>query len=260
MISWFINLPNYTEAFLAGIFTWLITTIGSSLVFFIKKINADIMNRMLSFAAGIMIAASFWSLLSPGIEMAINLGMNAILIISLGFMSGGILIYIGNKYIGNQNIKLNNKRNKMLIFAITLHNIPEGLAIGVAFGSVITGVNDANLIGAFLLALGIGIQNFPEGAAISMPLLKNNHSKLKAFLIGSASAIVELIAALLGALLVLKIQYLLPFMLSFAAGAMIYVVVKELIPESQSKEKQDQMALFALIGFTIMMILDVALG
>ena len=263
MIEYFLNLNHIAQAFIATTFTWLITAMGSAIVFFFKKVNKTFMDGMLGFAAGVMIAASFWSLLSPSIEMATSLKMNAWLTATLGFLAGGVLLFIGDKIFDvlNKN-KSNNskKRVMMLISSITLHNIPEGLAVGIAFGSINYGLEGATIISACLLALGIGLQNFPEGSAVSIPLLREGYSRRKAFFYGGLSAVVEPISGIIGALLVLKIRLLLPFLLAFAAGAMIYVVVEELIPESQTNQKKDYMALFTLIGFSIMMILDVALG
>ena len=226
---------------------------------------------MLAIAAGVMIAASFFSLLNPATEMAINLKMIPWLITFIGFISGGLLLFIGDKLFNHFDKKINKnkkeekerksfKRCLMLIFSITLHNIPEGLAVGVAFGSTAYSLEGATLTSAMLIALGIGIQNFPEGTAVSVPLRREGMSRKKAFFYGQLSGLVEPISGVLGALLVLKIRILLPFLLSFAAGAMIYVVVEELIPESQTNKKKDLMSLFTIIGFTIMMILDIALG
>ncbi len=266
MLNYFTHLDFVLQALIATIFTWSITAIGASLVFFFKKINKNVMDAMLGFAAGVMIAASFWSLLSPAIDMAEKLKMTAWIIVTLGFLSGGILLFIGDKlftlYSKKKHYKHNGsfKRCLMLVFSISLHNIPEGLAVGVAFGSVAYGLAGATIGSAWLLALGIGLQNFPEGTAVSVPLRREGLSRKKAFYYGQLSGIVEPISGVIGALLVLKIRLLLPFLLSFAAGAMIYVVVQELIPESQTNKKKDLMAFFTLIGFSIMMILDVALG
>lgn len=264
MIEHFLSLNHIVQAFLATTFTFLITVLGAAIVFFFKKVNKTFMDGMLGFAAGVMIAASFWSLLSPSIEMANSLNLNSWLIATLGFLSGGILLFISDKIFDildkNKNNNSSKKRVMMLISSITMHNIPEGLAVGIAFGSISYGLEGATIISACLLALGIGLQNFPEGSAVSIPLLREGYSRKKAFLYGSLSAIVEPISGVIGALLVLKIRLLLPFLLAFAAGAMIYVVVEELIPESQTNKKKDYMALFTLIGFSIMMILDVALG
>lgn len=265
MINWFIDLNPVIQALLATIFTWLITAIGAAFVFFFKKVNKTVLDAMLGFSAGVMIAASFWSLLSPAIDMANNLKMTSWLIVFLGFFSGGVLLFIGDKVFNKLGKKISGgsdsfKRCSLLIFSITLHNIPEGLAVGVAFGSVAYGLNGATLVAACLLALGIGIQNFPEGTAVSLPLRREGFSRTKSFWYGQLSGIVEPIAGILGALLVLKIRCMLPFLLSFAAGAMIYVVVQELIPESQTNKNKSVMALFTLVGFSVMMILDVALG
>ena len=264
MIEYFLSLNHIVQALIATTFTFLITVLGAAIVFFFKKVNKTFMDGMLGFAAGVMIAASFWSLLSPSIEMANSLNLNSWLIATLGFLSGGILLFISDKIFDildkNKNTNSSKKRVMMLISSITMHNIPEGLAVGIAFGSISYGLEGATIISACLLALGIGLQNFPEGSAVSIPLLREGYSRKKAFLYGSLSAIVEPISGVIGALLVLKIRLLLPFLLAFAAGAMIYVVVEELIPESQTNEKKDYMALFTLIGFSIMMILDVALG
>lgn len=264
MIEFFSNLDHTIQALLATIFTWSVTALGASFVFFFKKVNKNVMDAMLGFAAGVMIAASFWSLLAPSIEMAENLNMTAWQIAFLGFFSGGLLLFIGDKIFQkldkSENKKSSFKRSMMLISSITLHNIPEGLAVGVAFGSLKYGLDGVTLASACLLAFGIGLQNFPEGTAVSVPLRREGFSRKKAFFIGQLSGIVEPIAGVIGALLVLKIRMLLPFLLAFAAGAMIYVVVQELIPESQTNKRKDLMALFTLIGFSIMMILDVALG
>ena len=258
------------QALIATVFTWMVTALGAAIVVFFKKINKNVMDALLGFAAGVMIAASFWSLLEPAIEMAIDLKMKAWWISFLGFLSGGLLLFIGDKFFDlistNKNEKNDLKkgsikRSLMLIFSITLHNIPEGLAVGVSFGTLAYNLGgNSSLLEACLLALGIGLQNFPEGSAVSIPLRREGFSRKKAFFFGQLSGIVEPIAGVIGAILVIKIRNLLPFLLSFAAGAMIYVVVEELIPESQTNKKKDLMALFTLIGFGIMMILDVALG
>lgn len=263
MIEYLIKLNPVIQALIATIFTWFITLLGSSIVFLFKKINKTVMDGMLGFAAGIMIAASFFSLLSPAMEMAKNLNKKVWLIVSLGFLIGGLFLFIGDKifdYTNKKRKKKNiNKRIIMLILSITLHNIPEGLAVGVAFGSIAYGLDGATLSSACILALGIGIQNFPEGCAVSVPLLREGLSKKKAFFLGQLSGIVEPISGVIGAMLVLKIRSILPFFLSFAAGAMIYVVIQELIPTSQSNKKKDLMALFSIIGFIVMMILDISI-
>lgn len=267
MADWFKNLDPVFQTLIATVFTWSITALGAALVFFFKKVHKNIMDAMLGFAAGVMIAASFWSLLSPAIEMADNLKMNSWLVAFIGFFAGGGLLYLGDKiytvYEKKNPVKKREKSFKrvmMLIFSITLHNIPEGLAVGVAFGSVPYHLDGATLVAAITLAIGIGLQNFPEGTAVSVPLRREGYSRKRAFFNGQLSGIVEPIAGVIGTLLVLKTRILLPYFLAFAAGAMIYVVVEELIPESQTNTKKDLMALFTLIGFSIMMILDVALG
>lgn len=250
-------------ALFATIFTWALTAAGAGLVFFFKKINKSLLDAMLGFAGGVMIAASFWSLLSPAIELSGELGQNTWLVALCGFMCGGFLLFLGDKIFSRCESKLadsSKKRCLMLILSITLHNIPEGLAVGVAFGSLNYGLEGASLSSALMLALGIGLQNFPEGSAVSLPLLREGHSAKKSFFYGQMSGLVEPIAGLIGALLAICMRIVLPFLLSFAAGAMIYVVVEELIPESQANERKDLMALFTLVGFSVMMVLDVALG
>ena len=260
------DLSPVMGALLATLFTWSITALGASIVFFFKKVNKTLMDALLGFAGGVMIAASFFSLISPALEMAEELNMTSWLIISLGFLSGGILLFISDKvydYLEKKRKKENSSKAKrcfMLISSITIHNIPEGMAVGVAFGSIAYSLTGSTLASALTLALGIGLQNFPEGSAVSLPLRREGYSRKKAFFYGQLSGIVEPIAAVIGALLVLKIRIILPFLLAFAAGAMIYVVVEELIPESQTNKKKDLMALSTILGFMVMMILDVALG
>ena len=269
MINFFQELSPVMQAFLATLFTWGVTMLGASIVFFFREVKKGIMDALLGFSAGVMIAASFWSLLSPAIDMANSMKMISWLVVFLGFFSGGLLLFLGDKLYDFMQKKTRKrasstshrlKRCLMLVFSITLHNIPEGLVVGVAFGSLAYSLEGSTLASALTLALGIGLQNFPEGSAVSLPLRREGLSRRKAFFFGQLSGVVEPIAAIIGAILVLKIQVLLPFLLAFAAGAMIYVVVEELIPESQSNKKKDLMALFTLIGFSIMMILDVALG
>lgn len=262
MVEWFLSLDCVTQALIATLFTWFITALGAAFVFFFKKVNKSVMDAMLGFAAGVMIAASFWSLLSPAIDMADSLGMISWIVIFVGFIGGGLLLFVGDKILERSIKKQDNKfkRVVMLIFSITLHNIPEGLAVGVAFGSLSYGLSGASITAACMLALGIGLQNFPEGSAVSVPLRREGYSRKKSFFYGQLSGIVEPISGVIGALLVLKVRLLLLYLLSFAAGAMIYVVVQELIPESQTNEKKSLMALFTLIGFSVMMVMDVALS
>ena len=261
MSNFIFNLNPIIQALLATLFTWAVTALGAALVFMFKKIHKNILDSMLGIAAGVMIAASFWSLLSPSIEMANVLKINIILSVAGGFLSGGLLLFIGDKVMNKiQNKSSNLKRTLMLIVSITLHNIPEGLAVGVAFGSTLYGLDGATLMSAWTLAIGIGIQNFPEGTAVSVPLRREGFSRNKSFIYGMLSGIVEPISGVLGALLVLKVRIILPFLLAFAAGAMIYVVIQELIPESQTNENKEVISMCTLIGFTIMMLLDVLLG
>ena len=261
MINFFYELNPAIQSFIAGIFTFLITAFGASSVFLFKKFNKTLLDSFLSISAGVMIAASFFSLINPAIEMSKSLNQIPIIVLLIGILGGTILLFISDK-IFTKKIKTSNtnKRNSLLFFSILMHNIPEGMAIGVAFGSVIYGLDGATIGAAITLAIGIGIQNFPEGSAISLPLVSSGMKKWKAFLYGSLSAIVEPISATIGALLVLKLNIILPYLLAFAAGAMLYVVIEELIPESQNTEKKDLMAFITLIGFCIMMTLDIVLG
>ena len=229
MFNWFLNINYVYQALIATIFTYLVTLLGASIVFFFKKINKNIMDAMLGFAAGVMMAASYFSLLAPAIEASEELKLIPWLISFLGFFAGGILLFIADK-IFNKIFTKKNKRILMLISSITIHNIPEGMAVGIAFGSTFYGINGATIISAIMLAIGIGLQNFPEGSAVAIPLLREGMSRKKSFFYGQLSAIVEPIFGIIGALLVLKVRILLPFFLSFAAGAMIYVVVSELVP------------------------------
>lgn len=266
MIDYIFNLNPIIQALIATLFTWSVTLIGAAVVFFFKKINKNFMDAMLGFAAGVMIAASFFSLIMPALDMANNLKLISWFVVSTGFILGGLLLFIGDKVY--ERFEKNSKKKKnerlkrciMLISSITLHNIPEGMAVGVAFGSIVYGLDGATVAAAWTLALGIGLQNFPEGSAVSIPLRREGFSRRKSFFLGQLSGFVEPISGVIGAILVIKMRILLPYLLSFAAGAMIYVVVQELIPESQTNKKKEVMALFTLIGFMVMMILDVALG
>jgi len=271
MVNWIQSFHPIVQALIATLFTWFVTALGAATVFGTKNLSKKMLDGMLGFAAGVMIAASFWSLLAPGIELAENMGMNAWLMAAFGFMSGGIVLRLADKLLPHihPGTDLNTKdgppssmkRSTLLVVAITLHNIPEGLAVGVAFGAVAAGIESASIGSAIALAIGIGIQNFPEGAAVSFPLRRDGMSKWKSFLIGQYSGMVEPVAGVAGATFVLYMREFLPFALCFAAGAMIFVVVEELIPESQKEEKNiDFSTMATMIGFTVMMILDVALG
>lgn len=265
MINIFVNLNPIYQALIAGMVTFFITVLGSSMVLFFKTVNKMTMDIMLSIAAGIMLSASYFSLLKPAIEIAITYKYIVWLVISLGFILGGITLLFGNKLIDvffkntDKSNSISFKRCIMLFMAITLHNIPEGLVIGVAFGAIFHGFNSADLISAITLTIGIAIQNFPEGGAISLPLRRDGLSREKAFIFGAISGIVEPIAAVFGALLVIKVQTLLPFIMAFTAGAMIFVTIIELIPESQANKHNGIMTLFTMIGFTIMMVLELIL-
>lgn len=274
MLNWFISLEAWQQALLGTLFTWGMTALGAGLVFFFKTINRSLFNFMLGFASGVMIAASFWSLLAPAIEYASETSSVPWLIAAVGFALGGLFLYVADKTIPHihfgpdhrpEGIPSKFRRTVLLVFSITLHNIPEGLAVGVAFAAVnaSTGSPTAGVLSAVALAFGIGIQNFPEGAAVSIPLSQEGISRKKAFFYGQLSGFVEPIAGVLGAVLVSYARPLLPYALAFAAGAMIYVVVEELIPEAQqtiSKKGAHFAVLGVMVGFIIMMALDVALG
>ncbi len=265
-MNWFIEQNYVLQAFLATLFTFAVTALGSSLVFFFKSVNKGILNVMLGFGAGVMLAAAFWSLLAPSIELSEELGWPPALPTAIGFLFGASTLFASDIFIQSrlsQNKKSGTKRSILLVVAITLHNIPEGLAIGVAFGAAGAGIQTATIGSAVAIAIGIGLQNFPEGTAISLPLRRDGLSRTKSFIIGASSAIVEPIAGLVGALLAVKMQTILPFALSYAAGAMIYVVVEELIPEGSNKNNYSKFkhaTIGCIFGFIIMMILDVSLG
>lgn len=269
-MEWFESLNPVVQALIATCFTWGVTAFGSALVFPFRNIHREVLNAMLGFASGVMIAASFWSLLAPSIEMSDQLGMVPWLPALVGLLSGGAFLWIidqllphlhpGKQIDKAEGIRTSWQRSVLLVLAITLHNIPEGLAIGVSFGAVAAGYPSTTLAGAMVLAFGIGIQNFPEGTAVSVPLRREGMSRLKAFWYGQLSGIVEPIAGVTGAIAVILIRPLLPYALAFAAGAMIYVVVEELIPEGHAEKHSDTVTVGAMLGFAVMMTLDVALG
>jgi ZIP family zinc transporter len=269
-MKWLLHLNPVLLALLATLFTWGFTALGSSMVFFFKTINKKVLNLMLGFAAGVMIAASFWSLLNPAIEMSASQGKISWIPAVIGFLSGGAFLYLIDKLMPHlhlglsmdkaEGIKTSWHRSVLLVLAITLHNIPEGLAVGVAFGTLAINPDMGALAGAVVLALGIGLQNFPEGAAVSIPLRREGFSRLKAFNYGQLSGIVEPIAGVMGAYLVLVMTPILPYALAFAAGAMIFVVAEELIPEAQTGNETDLSTMGVMVGFAVMMLLDVALG
>ena len=270
LTGWFADLNPIMQALLGTLFTWFVTALGAGLVLFFKTINRKVLDGMLGFAAGVMIAASYWSLLAPAIEMAEESNLPAWVPATAGFLLGGAFLWgvdkvlphlhIGFPMAEAEGIKTSWHRSLLLILAITLHNIPEGLAVGVAFGAVAAGIPAASLAGAVALALGIGIQNFPEGASVSIPLRREGMSRLKSLWYGQLSGIVEPIAGVIGAAAVLLMRPILPYALAFAAGAMIFVVVEELIPESQLARNTDVATMGAMLGFAVMMTLDVALG
>lgn len=268
--EWFSVQDHIAQALMATLFTWFVTALGAGMVFFFKTINRKILDGMLGFAAGVMIAASFWSLLAPAIEMAEESGGQSWIPATTGFLIGALFLWLADKILPHlhmgypmadaEGIKTSWQRSVLLVLAITLHNIPEGLAVGVAFGALAADLPSASLAGAVALAIGIGIQNFPEGAAVSVPLRREGFSRMKSFWYGQMSGIVEPIAGVIGATLVIVMKPILPYALSFAAGAMIFVVVEELIPESQLAKDTDVASLGAIMGFAVMMTLDVALG
>ena len=258
------------QAFIATSFTWLLTALGAAFVFFSKTVNKKLLDGMLGFASGVMIAASFWSLLAPAIEMSEKGPMPQWFPPAAGFLTGAIFLRIVDMMLPHlhmglaiddaEGIKTSWKRTTLLILAMTLHNIPEGLAVGVAFGAAAVGFESATLSGAVALAIGIGLQNFPEGMAISMPLRMDGMSRFRSFWYGQLSAIVEPIAGVIGALAVIMADSILPYALGFAAGAMIFVVVEQLIPESQKGGNTDIATLGTICGFLLMMMLDVGVG
>lgn len=264
------ELHPVLQALLATCFTWGVTALGAALVFFAKEVSRKFLDAALGFAAGVMIAASFWSLLAPAIEMSEGKILPSWIPAAVGFILGAAFLRLCDRLLPHlhrfepvsaaEGIKTTWRKTVLLVLAITLHNIPEGLAVGVAFGAVASDMPEATLASAVALALGIGLQNFPEGLAVSMPLRREGFSRRKSFFYGQLSGVVEPIAGVLGAAVVIVAQPVLPYALSFAAGAMIFVVVEEAIPESQSGGHTDIATLGAMLGFTIMMILDVALG
>lgn len=268
IIDYFSSIDPILAAFYATMFTWFLTALGASFVFFFKNMNRIVLDGMLGFTGGVMIAASFWSLLSPAIEMSEGEGFVKVIPAAVGFLLGAMFIFGLDKILPHLHINFKEtegmkspwQRTTLLVLAITLHNIPEGLAVGVLFGGVAAGIPEASIAGAVTLAIGIGIQNFPEGIAVSMPLRRMGMSRWKSFMYGQSSALVEPIAGVLGAMAVTFFTPLLPYALAFAAGAMIFVVVEEVIPETQQDKNTDIATLGLIGGFIVMMTLDVALG
>ena len=268
IIHFFESIDPILAALLATTFTWALTAFGASFVFFFKNMNRVVLDGMLGFTGGVMVAASFWSLLAPAIEMTEVECFVKVIPAAIGFLLGAIFIFGLDKVLPHLHINFKEtegikspwQRTTLLVLAITLHNIPEGLAVGVLFGGVAAGIPEASIAGAVTLAIGIGIQNFPEGIAVSMPLRRMGMSRWKSFMYGQSSALVEPIAGVLGAVAVTFFTPLLPYALAFAAGAMIFVVVEEVIPETQQDKNTDIATLGFIGGFIVMMMLDVALG
>ncbi|HHX08882.1 MAG TPA: ZIP family metal transporter [Chloroflexi bacterium] len=271
MVAFFESLSPFLQALIATLFTWGMTALGAAAVFLGKAISRKVLDGMMGFASGVMIAASFFSLLAPAVEMSEGGPVPVWVPAVVGFLLGGGFLYIIDKLLPHmhpgqktpEGIKSHFQRSVLLVLAITLHNIPEGLAVGVGFGAAALGLESASTSAAIALALGIGIQNFPEGMAVSMPLAKDKMKRGKAFFYGQLSGIVEPIAAILGVLAVTLMRNMLPYALSFAAGAMIYVVAEELIPESKrsaANGHSDVPTIGVMLGFALMMLLDVALG
>ena len=271
MLSWFIDLHPVAQAFVATCFTWGITTAGAALVFLVRQARPLVMDAMLGFAAGVMIAASYWSLLAPALDLAAEtMGPSAWVPVVVGFLAGGLVLLLVDKTVPHVHPGFPNgpaegphtswHRSILLVMAITIHNIPEGLAVGVAFGAAAAEMSDATIGAALALALGIGIQNFPEGAAVSLPLRREGMSRRRSFMWGQFSGLVEPIAGVAGAISVVLAKPLLPYALSFAAGAMICVVAEELIPEAHRGSRSEVITMSVMAGFALMMVLDVALG
>lgn len=270
LILYIESMNPVVAALLATTFTWLLTAAGASLVIFFKNMSRKALDGMLGFTGGVMVAASFWSLLAPAIEMSPGAGFTKAMPAAIGFSMGALFLFALDRFLPHlhinfkaeeaEGVQTNWHKSTLLVLAITLHNIPEGLAVGVLFGGAAAGIEGATIGGAIALAIGIGIQNFPEGLAVSMPLRRQGVSRFRAFWFGQLSAVVEPIAGVLGALLVIQIQPILPYALAFAAGAMIYVVVEEVIPETQRDNFTDIATLGFIGGFVVMMLLDVGLG
>jgi ZIP family zinc transporter len=270
LIAFMEGFSPIQQALIAGMFTWFMTALGAGLVYFFKEVNRKVLDAMLGFAGGVMIAASFWSLLAPALELSEGKSLPIWFPALVGFMLGGVSMRIIDMFLPHlhpgappeetEGVKTSWHRSMLLVSAITLHNVPEGLAVGVAFGAAASGLPGATVGTAIALAIGIGIQNFPEGAAVSLPLRREGLSRKQSFVWGQLSATVEPIAAVLGAALVIAAAPILPYALAFAAGAMIFVVAEELIPEAHRGGNGDIATMGVMIGFSVMMVLDVAFG
>jgi ZIP family zinc transporter len=267
IVDYLSSIDPILAALYATLFTWFLTALGASVVFFFKSMNRAALDGMLGFTGGVMVAASYWSLLAPAIEMSEGEGFVKVMPAAVGFLLGAFFLFGLDKVLPHLHINFKEtegvkspwQKTTLLVLAITLHNIPEGLAVGVLFGGVAAGIPEASIAGATILAIGIGIQNFPEGIAVSMPLRRMGMSRKKSFLYGQSSALVEPIAGVLGAVAVTFFTPILPYALAFAAGAMIFVVVEEVIPETQQDKHTDIATLGFIGGFVVMMSLDVAL-
>lgn len=270
LTAWFEPLHPVFQALLASLFTWSVTALGAAVVFLAKDVSRKVLDTALGFTAGVMVAASFWSLLAPSIALAEEMGIVPWVPALVGFLAGGVFLRLADRVLPHLHLfkpigQAEGPRTRwhqsiLLVLAITLHNIPEGLAIGVAFGAVGSGFEGATLGGAVALALGIGLQNCPEGTAVAVPLRREGLSRFQSWWYGQLSAVVEPVAAVIGAAAVTMMRPMLPYALAFAAGAMIFVVVEEVVPESQSGGNTDAATLGAMVGFAVMMTLDVALG
>ena len=268
MPNFFTDLSAPLQALAATLFTWAATAAGAAVVFLNREPGRRFLDIMLGFAGGVMIAASFWSLLEPAMEMSAEMGWPEWLPAAIGFMAGGLFLRLADRLMPHlhpgaqepEGTPSSLRRSALLMLAITLHNIPEGLAVGVAFGAAASGSTSASAAGAFVLAAGMAIQNFPEGMAVSLPLRREGMSAWKSFMYGQYSGLVEPVFGVLGAILAAAVRPFLPFALAFAAGAMIFVVVEDVIPESQSSGSGDDAAMGVMIGFVAMMVLDTALG
>jgi ZIP family zinc transporter len=270
IIEFLTGLSPIMQALIATLFTWFVTALGAGIVFFFNDVDRRLLDSMLGFAAGVMIAASFWSLLAPAIEISENLGVPGWIPAVIGFLMGGIFLRLVDMVLPHlhpalansepEGIKTKWQRSVLLVLAVTLHNFPEGLAVGVAFGAAAVNISSASIAGAVALALGIGLQNFPEGAAVSIPLKREGLSSRKSFAYGQMSGVVEPIAGVMGAAGVYYMRPILPYALAFAAGAMIFVVGEELIPEANSEGNSHLATTGLMLGFAVMMFLDVSLG
>lgn len=261
MIDWFTGIGPVWQALMATLFTWSMTALGATPALTLRRIEKRALGGMLGFAGGVMVAAACWSLLIPALEQASEMGLPAVPVAVGGFLCGGIIMILCDRalYMETGRFEGMDKCSWMLMVSITLHNIPEGLCVGVAFGAAGAGTAGATLSGAWLLALGIGLQNFPEGAAVSLPMLRDGISRRKAFFMGQISGIVEPVSGVVGAALVIYMRWLLPFLLAFAAGAMVYAVAREILPQSREDDRNGSAAMCAVAGFALMMALDVAL-